>query len=202
LHILAEKNHYKLAEVLIEHLTGFSRLKTFLNAVVLTEIKGQRPRHMTSIHLASSEGNTDFVKRLLDSGVDVNCTNYENDTPVLWAARGNHMATVRLLMSRGAKLNLQNDEGSTPLYWAIRHGYCDLVRLMVAEGRADVRQSRNLGLVTPVVLASALGHRDIVDVLLDNGADVEARIGNGSTALHAAAFEVYQCYNTTFQSAY
>ena len=38
---------------------------------------------------------------------------------MLWAARGNHVDTVRLLIRRGADLRLENDKGSTPLYWTI-----------------------------------------------------------------------------------
>jgi ankyrin repeat protein len=190
LHILAEKGQRELAEMLLERLTSATRRSDLLNAVVLTELEGQRPRHLASIHLASLKGHTDLVELFLDQGVDVNWTNNKNDTPVLWAARGNHIDTVRLLISRGANLHLENDKGSTPLYWAVRYGFVDLVRLLVAEGHANVQQRRKLGLVTPIVLASALGHRDIVEVLLDYGANVTARVGNGMTALHVAAFEV------------
>jgi len=88
------------------------------------------------------------------------------------SARGNHVDTVRLLIGRGADLRLENDKGSTPLYWAVRYGFAQLVRVLLDEGRVDVAQRRKLGLVTPVVLASALGHANIVSDLLDRGADV------------------------------
>jgi ankyrin repeat protein len=192
LHVLAEKGQRELAKMLLERFTSPTRRTALLNAVVLTELEGQRPRHLASIHLASLKGHTDLVELFLDQGVDVNWTNNKNDTPVLWAARGNHIDTVRLLISRGANLHLENDKGSTPLYWAVRYGFTDLVRLLVTEGHANIHQRRKLGLVTPIVLASGLGHRDIVDVLLESGADVEARVGNGMTALHAAAFEVIE----------
>jgi hypothetical protein len=176
--------------MLLERLTSATRRSDLLNAVVLTELEGQRPRHLASIHLASLKGHTDLVELFLDQGVDVNWTNNKNDTPVLWAARGNHIDTVRLLISRGANLHLENDKGSTPLYWAVRYGFVDLVRLLVAEGHANVHQRRKLGLVTPIVLASALGHRDIVECYSITEQNVKARVGNGMTALHAAAFEV------------
>jgi len=145
---------------------------------------------MASIHLASLNGHTNFVKLLLDSGVDVNCRNDQNDTPVLWATKENHLDTVRMLISRGANLHLQNDRGATPFYWAVRYGFIDLVRLLVAEGGANIHHRRDLGFGTPIILASALGHRDIVEALLDYEADVGTHIGNGTTALHAAALEV------------
>jgi len=80
---------------------------------------------------------------------------------VLWAARGNHVDTVRLLIRRGANLQLENDKGSTPLYWAVRYGFIELVRVLLDEGRADVAQRRKLGLVTPLVsgFVACLGAR-------------------------------------------
>jgi ankyrin repeat protein len=171
-------------------LTSATRRKALVDAVVLTELEGQRPRHLASIHLASLYGHTHLVELFIDIGVDVNSRNNKNDTPVLWAARGNNLDTVRLLISRGANLQIENDKGSTPLYWATRYGFVELVRLLVVEGNADVHQRRKLGLVTPIVLASALGFAEVVGTLIEHGADVEARIANGTTALQAAAFEV------------
>jgi len=64
-----------------------------------------------------------------------------------------------LLIRRGADLHLENDKGSTPLYWAVRYGFTELVRVLVDEGQADIAQRRKFGLVTPIVLASAIGRR-------------------------------------------
>ena len=76
---------------------------------------------------------------------------------MLWAARGNHVDTVRLLIRRGANLRLKNDKGSTPLHWAVRYGFSDLVGVLLDEGRADVGQRRKLGLVTPLVSGFVAG---------------------------------------------
>ena len=170
-------------------MTSPSRRSKLLEATVLTELEGQRPRHLASIHLAALHGHKELVELFLQNGIDVNKRNNKNDTPVLWAARGNHEDTVRLLIRHGADLQLENDKGSTPLYWAVRYGFGELVRVLLDEGRADVGQRRKLGLVTPIVLASAIGHTEIVGDLLDHGADVGTTMSNGMTALMAAASE-------------
>lgn len=59
----------------------------------------------------------------------------------------------------------------------------------LVKGQADVGQRRKLGLVTPIVLASALGHTQIVGVLLERGAQVDTTVSSGMTALMAAAGE-------------
>ena len=189
LHILAEKGNYELTKILLDRVPSSTRRSRLLEATVLTELEAQRPRHLASIHLAALHGHKELVELFLDHGVDVNARNNKNDTPALWAARGNHVDTVRLLIRRTADLQLENDKGSTPLYWAVRYGFVELVRVLLDEGRADVGHRRKLGLVTPIVMASALGHTTIVRDLLDHGAEVGTTISHGMTALMAAASE-------------
>ena len=153
------------------------------------ELEGQRPRHLGSMHIAALKGHKRLIELFHELGVDINITNNKNDTPVLWAARGNHIETVRYLIANGANLQLENDKGSTPLYWAVRYGYTELVEILAREGKANVRQERKLGLVAPIILASALGYHETVKVLLENGADANVKIRHDQTALHVAAAE-------------
>ena len=178
-----------MTKILLDQLRSLTRRSKLLEATVLTELEGQRPRHLASVHLAALHGHKELVELFLQNGIDVNARNNKNDTPVLWAARGDHVDTVRLLIRHGADLQLENDKGSTPLYWAVRYGFAELVRVLLDEGRADVGQRRKLGLITPIVLAAALGHTKIVTDLLDHGAEVGTTISNGMTALMAAASE-------------
>lgn len=46
-----------------------------MTRTVLTAVEGQRPRHISAVHIACLRGNTDFVKMLLKRGIDVNTTN-------------------------------------------------------------------------------------------------------------------------------
>jgi len=190
IHILTEKGNYELTKLFLERFTNETRLKTVLKQTVTVEIEGQRPRPLAAIHIAALKGHTNLIDLFHSLGVDVNTTNNKNDTPVLWAARGNHVQTVRRLIELGAKLELENDKGSTPLYWAVRYGFPELVRVLVGEGKVNVHQQRKLGLVSPIVLASAIGYETIVEILLDHGADANTRITNTQqTGLHYASAE-------------
>lgn len=189
LHLLCEKGNLDLIKIMLQGIKPGKFKEAFLRKTVLTEIQGQRPRHLSSIHIAAMKGCTDLVDYLVYLGIDVNFTNNKGDTPVLWAARWNHLDTARSLIRRGADLQHQNDKGSSPLYWAVRYGFKEMVELLITEGKADVHQQRKLGLFSPIVLASALGHAEITEVLLQNGANVNIKVSSGFTPLHYAAME-------------
>ena len=187
LHVLSDQGDLVLIKTLLDRISTGEAKESFIRQPVLMEIKGQRPRHLSSIHIAALNGHTQVVEFFVSIGVNVNFVNNKHDTPVLWAARWNHIDTARSLIRLGADLDHQNDKGSTPLYWAVRYGLKDMVELLIKEGNADVNQMRKLGLVYPVVLASTLGYSQIVEVLIRNGADVNVKITGGFTPLHHAA---------------
>ena len=81
----------------------------------------------------------------------------KNDTPIIWAARWNHMKATSRLLELGADANLENDKFSTPLYWAVRYGYPEMVKLLITQGKANVHFRRKLGFEVSIILAAALG---------------------------------------------
>ena len=76
---------------------------------------------------------------------------------------------------------------STPLYTSIEYGKLDFTREILRDGRIDVNRSHERLKKCPIHLASELGRQDIVELLVNAGADVNAKMENGSSALHIAA---------------
>jgi len=190
LHILTEKGNYELTVLFLERFKNETTKKAVLEEMLLVELRGHKLRQMASIHIAALKGYTDIIDLFVQLGVDVNMTTDRNETAVMWAVRGNHLKTVRRFMKLGAKLRVENDEGATPFYWAVRYGFSEIVRELLVEGNVSVNQTRKVGLASPIVLASALGYMDIVEILLDNGADANTKIkSTEQTALHFASAE-------------
>jgi cytohesin len=75
----------------------------------------------------------------------------------------------------------------TPLHYAAFHGLLDVVKFLVVERPQDLRAHGFDYYGTPLFGASRNGHLEVAEVLLEHGADVEARDNKDRTPLHWAA---------------
>jgi len=104
------------------------------------------------------------------------------------AAWNGHLAICRLLLDKGAQLEAKSSGGSTPLNFASGHGHIEIVRLLCDRG-ADVEARCNRGW-RPLHWAAYFGHMSVVKELIEErNAEINARDGNGRTALRVARDE-------------
>lgn len=112
---------------------------------------------------------------------------------------GNLDACKFLLMLDGladASLNEPNAFGHTPLFYAASSGKLPLVKWLISNGadidtdysdRADVEpRDGDLGVFTPLQIASFKGHDDVVNFLVECNAELSGTRRNGLTPLHVA----------------
>ena len=110
------------------------------------------------------------------------------DQTVRFHAAGGDIDALVSVRGDGSGGVLFEDErkGGTRLNNAAFRGYCSAIKTLLKLG-ADV----NLGVPsnphTPLHIASWEGHRDAAVLLLNAGAQVDDRDGNGRTALHISA---------------
>jgi ankyrin repeat protein len=133
-----------------------------------------------------------LVQVLLSHGADVNARSKFGDPALLLAARGGDAPTLKRLLELGADVNAQDQKGSTALSYVARNGHLDAVNLLLARGATIDGRSRTRPLATqsrrtPLMAAASGGHREIVQVLLDHKADLQARDEDGWSALVWAA---------------
>jgi ankyrin repeat protein len=92
---------------------------------------------------------------------------------------------VKLLLDRGANPNARNASGATALMWAVPD--IAKTKLLIAAG-ADVNaKSTNLQRTPLLIAASYPGAAAVLRLLLDHGADLQAKDRNGMHALGRAA---------------
>lgn len=135
----------------------------------------------TPLMHAARAGSVEAVRLLLLAGAQVNARESWNGQSALhWAAAEGHGAVVEALIEGGADIRQPSNAGSSPFLFAVRKGDMRTVQAFLAAG-ADVNEKRRPDFATPLLVAIINGHEDLVDLLLDKGADPNAE--GGSTDL-------------------
>lgn len=81
------------------------------------------------LHYAATSGNNEIVQILLDHSAYIDAESPNKTTPIMMAARGGHILTVKLLLDEGADATLKNDLGMTAIDFAEKYNFKD-----IAEG--------------------------------------------------------------------
>ncbi len=136
-------------------------------------------------------GSFEVTKYLLDKGADINFQMEENVTFLELAAQNNNPELVLLLIDNGCKVNVFDDFGNTPLTTAAGHGNLNVVKVFVDNG-ANLepgickRKSCISRGQTPLHAAS-WRNPEIMEYLIEQGADVNVQNLDGNAPLHGAA---------------
>ena len=134
----------------------------------------------------------------------------DGETPLRWAAEGDHGAVVQQLLETGADVRARDKDGRTALSYAADRGHEAVVQLLLKSGQMSLRWAVETGDVdgvkllldrgadvavadkdgwTPLIAASSMGHVDMVRLLLaTTGVDVDLKDSkSGQTPLSWAA---------------
>jgi ankyrin repeat protein len=124
------------------------------------------------------------VKRLLELGFSPEAADVCGRKPVVLAALTQNRSLVRLLLDYGANPNQTDNEDNPPppLWWAAFRGDVGTAELLIAKG-ANVD---GVGSRFPLMAASRNGHLEMVQLLIDRGAQVNSRNVHGTPLSYAA----------------
>ncbi|RYP68194.1 hypothetical protein DL771_006794 [Monosporascus sp. 5C6A] len=161
----------------------------------------------TPLAWAIKGGNPKPAKALLDTRqVNPDIRNSAGETPLWQAADRGDEGAVQLLLERAADTEVRdNYHFQTPLWRSIENGYESILLLLLEKG-ADMEARNFEGRPasdwrpagghkyaeaedcwrTPLFRAAELGNETAVRLLIEKGADTEAKV-NGDTALKRAA---------------
>ena len=122
------------------------------------------------------------AKRLLAEGADINVTN-EDNLPLLVIAikNGASKEMIELLLDEGADINWKTDEGISLLDEAVERNRIDLVKLFIERGLDPAETSRKSGMTT-LMLAACFDYIEMMELLLEHGADLYASDESGMGA--------------------
>ena len=171
LHIAASKNRLEIVELLIENGAEVDS-KGDPSTVFIWQ------GGFTPLHYATVNGHKDIVELLINRGAQVNAKTDNGFTPRDWAIKRSHTHIADLLKTYGGK--------TSSIHTHVRDGDLAGVQAYLDAG-VDINARDENG-STPLHWAALEGHKDIVELLINRGAEVNAtsEIG-GWTPLHMAA---------------
>ncbi|TGJ72390.1 hypothetical protein EYR41_004289 [Orbilia oligospora] len=141
--------------------------------VCLTAFDGEYGQQL--LRNATLGGHAGIVGLLVDQGIDLD--QYDEDyygTPLTFAVSEGYEGVVRALLER-ADPDAPDDDGITPLQIAIEISDQGMVRILAEKGATLDAKS--------LYMAFKSGKKDIIKILMENGADLEVRDTKGRTAL-------------------
>ena len=150
---------------------------------------GQTPLHRIISAMRNTSTNyVDGLRFLLDNNAGVDAQDYELSTPLHLASSLGCLKATQMLLEFGANVHIQNNDGETPLHRSLKNigasPYCslDITRSLLEHG-ADV-DAHDYRHWTALHLASYSGNLNLVQLLLEHGANACVRNDEGETPLH------------------
>jgi uncharacterized protein len=108
---------------------------------------------------AAAQGRVDDVLELLDVGANVDASDAQGKTALIWASHRGHDVVVKVLLDAGADTDrAESQYGVTGLMLAAHHGHKHVVEVMLSHCRKDIDKV--------LLLAAKQGHTKIVEMIV------------------------------------
>lgn len=171
-----------------------------------TNVNAYDSEEYTALHRAAQHGNLDIVKLLVkhnafldyDQRVTVSPDEKVYQTPYSplgLAVQEGHIEIVKFLLDKGASIDYLDSTGQTALHLAVQQGHAKIVKLLLEHGASpDIEDSEDDYPMLevpyiPILDAARKGDLEVINALIENGADLKVGDRNGDTALGHAFYQ-------------
>lgn len=142
---------------------------------------------VTPLYYATQLGKVDIMRVLLEKGANVNATRKNGMTPLFVAASKGYLDAFQLLLDYDADPNSKRNDGLTPIFVVLQKNRLNMLEVLLSKNR-DIQQAIEDGYiplstpinvnhvindsgVTPLYTAIEIGDIEMIQVLLNTGAD-------------------------------
>jgi ankyrin repeat protein len=141
--------------------------QTLLSNVVYRELDDKRSLNGTIANMLTYKGHTDLLRSIIKhNNANVHAADSHNRTPLLLAARGGHIQSLKYLLSLGLALSTLDGKGDVLISYAASSGSSDVVDAVLALECKPASRSVNW---SPLHWAYRAGHAKPVETLIDRG---------------------------------
>ena len=153
-------------------------------------INNMNERGYTILMIAATNNYFELAKELIIRGADINIKTYcVGETALFSACRKGNIDIIKLLLNNNADVNILNIYGESVLHVS----QYDALNLLLQHPILNVINQKTIHGDTPIKIACRYGDIEMVEKLLNYGADSTITDNNEFTCLHAS------CYNNNFK---
>lgn len=160
------------------------------------ELNAVDSRGRTAVMAATHANQVEAVKLLIDAGADINIQDNMRDNPFLYSGAEGLLKILRLCIAAGPDYSRVNRYGGNPLIPACHHGHPECVLELLKNSQVNINHVNNLGwtalLETVILSDGGPVHQQILQMLVDHGANLSIGDGDGVTALEHAKARGFQ----------
>ncbi|WP_413289177.1 ankyrin repeat domain-containing protein [Bdellovibrio sp. HCB337] len=170
-----------------------AKIKDLIKTKAKLNIRDSKGR--TALLIATENDDVEIARALVKAGADVNLQDDKLDSPLLYAGAAGRLEILKLILADKPNFKVYNRYGGTALIPACERGHVDVVKELL-KTKIDINHVNKLGwtgLMEAIVLSDGgPKHQEIVQLLVDAGADLNIPDRDGVTPLEHAKRRGYK----------